>query len=156
MRLLALLALGLFLLPGCTTDEDVSDAQKLLDQAKLATGQGTEDVQFTMNVTAAAIVPGRCFDGATSFGDECHLLDVTLNLTKAKRDLDLWHGWRGFTQAGLGIPSFAEGGQVAAAGRIVQVQMRFEMDAGTAERLVELQHKGDWGPTYTTAAVPAY
>lgn len=156
MRLLAPVTLALLLLAGCATDRDASDAQRLLDQAGQANRQATTDVVFTMQVTGATIVPGRCFDGATSFGDECHVLDVAIDLTDAKRDLDLWHDWKGITQDGLGVANFAKGGDSATAGRVAQVQMKFDLEAGTADRLVELQHRGSWGPTITTAMVPAY
>lgn len=47
----------------------------------------TQDVPIT--VTGAQVVPGRCFDGATAFGEVCHVLMVTVDNTAFANSRDV-------------------------------------------------------------------
>jgi len=141
MRIMVVAALAV-LLAGCTTDPPGLQ------------GPGTDrEVGFV--VEEADRAAGRCFDGATAFGDVCDRLRITVDNTAYTNPLDVGPlTWQARDTEGRTV-RFADtdGHEEVPGGKAMTIQVSFTLDDG-APRLARLVYEGFQG--HGEADVPEY
>lgn len=117
-------------------------------------GGGTPPAEIPLEVLAARLEPGRCFDGAEAFGEVCHVLTVQIDNTgRTNRLATNALTWDAVDADGK-VHDFGDSDADAVAGGMkVTLTVSFTTPDGNAD-LVQLQYssfaaKGE-------AAVPSY
>jgi len=117
-------------------------------------GGGSQDQVVPIEVTGATVEPGRCFDGATAFGEVCHVLNVRVDNSAFTNSRDVGAlVWKAAEAAGRSYTHAQTSRDSIPGGQVTAMSVSFTLPDSPA-RLATLSY--DMFNAHGSADIPAY